>query len=331
MGHSSKATESTYPPYLHSIVAGGLGGSMGDFVMHSVDTVKTRLQGQPYPFKYTNMIQAYRTILREEGVVRGLYGGLAPAMGGSIPGTMIYFGTYEFVKRNGIAYGIPDTAVHLAAGSLGDLAASIVFVPSEVLKTRMQLQGRYNNPHFVSGYNYKGTLHALKMILKYDGPGALYNGYKATILRDVPFSALQFAFYEKLKVMAISRSADGHMSFVTELLIGGLAGGAAGAITTPLDVMKTILQTQVKKPVSDIQYLIRDELWDPRKEKSGAPHKYYTGIIDGLRWNYKQEGISGLFRGLAPRVFWTSLQSAGMFVIFEQALALFAQHSAKAS
>ncbi|KAK9761363.1 hypothetical protein K7432_013789, partial [Basidiobolus ranarum] len=305
MSPTSKNThDTTYPPYINVIVAGGLGGSFGDFVMHSVDTVKTRLQGQPYPPKYTNMIQAYRTILREEGVLRGLYGGVAPAMGGSIPGTMIYFATYEFVKRTGISYGIPDTVVHLAAGSIGDIAASVVFVPSEVLKTRMQMQGKYNNPHFVSGYNYKSTSHALRMILKHDGLGALYNGYKATILRDVPFSALQFAFYEKLKVMALSRATDGHMSLPTELFIGGLAGGAAGAITTPLDVMKTILQTQVKKP-------IRDELWDPRKEKSPTPQKYYTGIIDGLRWNYKQEGINGLFRGLAPRVFWTSLQSAG--------------------
>lgn len=53
---------------------------------------------------------------------------------------------------------------HLAAGSLGDLAASVVYVPSEVLKTRLQLQGRYNNPHFVSGYNYESTWHAAKTV-----------------------------------------------------------------------------------------------------------------------------------------------------------------------
>lgn len=51
----------------------------------SVDTVKTRLQGQP-PYrapKYFNMIQSYRTILKEEGIVRGLYAGVTPAMLGS--------------------------------------------------------------------------------------------------------------------------------------------------------------------------------------------------------------------------------------------------------
>jgi len=90
-----------------------------------------------------------------------------------------------------------NTLLFAAIGSIGDFFASFIYVPSEVLKTRMQLQGRYNNPSFISGYNYKNTWHALRMIVKYDGVGALYQGYRATLLRDVPFSALQFAFYGK--------------------------------------------------------------------------------------------------------------------------------------
>lgn len=51
----------------------------------SVDTVKTRLQGQPHTRvqKYTSMVQAYKLILRQEGVMRGLYAGVTPAMIGS--------------------------------------------------------------------------------------------------------------------------------------------------------------------------------------------------------------------------------------------------------
>ena len=53
--------------------------------VYSVDTVKTRVQGQPHhrPLKYHNMIQAYRLIWKEEGVARGLYAGITPAMLGS--------------------------------------------------------------------------------------------------------------------------------------------------------------------------------------------------------------------------------------------------------
>ena len=56
---------------------------------------------------------------------------------------------------------------------------------------------------------------------------------------------------------------------------------------------------------------------------SAVAQKYYVGIWDGLKWNLKHHGvIGGLFRGVGPRVFWTSLQSALMFVIYEQALHL---------
>ncbi|KAF9408352.1 hypothetical protein BGZ94_002344, partial [Podila epigama] len=305
------------------LIAGGMGGAIADFLMHSVDTVKTRLQGQPSanPPKYYNMFHAYSTILREEGVSRGLYSGVAPAMTGSLPGTTLYFGTYEYTKRTLTAAGCPDTLAHLAGGSLGDFVASFIYVPSEVLKTRMQLQGRYNNPSFISGYNYKNTWHALQMIVKYDGVGALYQGYRATLLRDVPFSALQFAFYEKFKVEAIrwENRPDGMMSMHVESVCGAAAGGLAGFLTTPLDVMKTLLQTQVKRPSTSIP----SGSGSGSTAISGTTPKYYVGIWDGLKWNLKHQGVvAGLFRGVGPRVFWTSLQSALMFVIYEQAIHL---------
>lgn len=81
-----------------------------------------------------------------------------------VPGTTLYFAIYELTKRTLNDTNIPEVVSHLTAGSLGDLTASIIYVPSEVLKTRLQLQGRYNNPHFVSGYNYKNTWHATKMV-----------------------------------------------------------------------------------------------------------------------------------------------------------------------
>lgn len=47
--------------------------------------MKTRLQGQPHTRiqKYTSMMQAYHTIFKQEGVLRGLYAGVTPAMIGS--------------------------------------------------------------------------------------------------------------------------------------------------------------------------------------------------------------------------------------------------------
>ncbi|KAI8145910.1 mitochondrial carrier domain-containing protein [Fennellomyces sp. T-0311] len=305
-----------FPPYFDTIVAGAIGGASGDFIMHSVDTVKTRVQGQPHhrPLKYQNMVQAYRLIWKEEGVLRGLYAGITPAMLGSLPATTLYFSVYEFTKRTLTGYHVPEVVSHLTAGSLGDLLASVFYVPSEVLKTRMQLQGRYNNPHFISGYNYRNTWHATKVIVKYDGFGALFHGFTATILRDVPYSALQFACYEQFKKFAKLNYGGEQLPIGIDLLTGSMAGGIAGAITTPLDLMKTLLQTQQSRKKGGSSSTSPPPPTDP-----SAP-KHYSGILEGMVWNYRNHGLAGLFRGVGPRVFWTSLQSAVMFVIYEQVL-----------
>jgi Mitochondrial carrier protein len=100
------------------MIAGGLGGTTGDMLMHSLDTVKTRQQGDPHiPPKYTSMSSSYATILRQEGLRRGLYGGWLPAMLGSFPGTVIFFGTYEYSKRHLIDYGTTPWIAYLASGT----------------------------------------------------------------------------------------------------------------------------------------------------------------------------------------------------------------------
>jgi Mitochondrial carrier protein len=117
---------------------------------------------------------------------------------------------------------------------------------------RLQLQGSYNNPAFFSGYNYKSTFHAIQtvcltnhytdvQIVRNESPFALYSGYRATMLRDLPYSALQFAFYEQFKnwsnrfhrsLTGTPRTISNHTPW--EVINGMAAGGLAGFITTPL-------------------------------------------------------------------------------------------------
>lgn len=254
------------------MIAGGIGGTTGDLLMHSLDTVKTRQQGDPHmPPKYTTLGASYSTIFRQEGISRGLYGGWLPALMGSFPGTVIFFGTYELSKRNLADWGCNDHFSHLTSGRsedfraieygtnlsgigfVADLAASIVYVPSEVLKTRLQLQGRYNNPHFKSGYNYRGTGHALRTLIRTEGPAALFYGYGATLLRDLPFSALQFMFYEQGQKWSREWKKSKDIGVPLELATGAVAGGLSGVITCPLDVVKTRIQTQVNPTESASQ------------------------------------------------------------------------------
>ena len=104
--------------YLKCMIAGGIGGTSGDLLMHSIDTVKTRQQGDPHmPPKYGSLSSTYVKIFRQEGFRRGLYSGVIPAFLGSFPGTLIFFGAYEYSKRHLLDAGINPSLCYLAGGT----------------------------------------------------------------------------------------------------------------------------------------------------------------------------------------------------------------------
>ena len=240
-------------------------------------------------------------------------------------------------------------------GFLGDFAASIVYVPSEVLKTRLQLQGRHNNPHFASGYNYRGTSDAVRTIIRQEGFSALFHGYGATLWRDLPFSALQFMFYEQGQTWAKRWKESKEIGWQLELLTGAVAGGLAGTITCPLDVVKTRLQTQIRLPRAERppssptaskpqkqgtgkdaqQHAKTAETTASRKlqkrlistsspsthtPRPGAVMLDTSAVTTGLRMIYQVEGIAGWFRGVGPRAVWTSIQSGCMLFLYQNIL-----------
>lgn len=239
-------------------------------------------------------------------------------------------------------------------GFVADLAASFIYVPSEVLKTRLQLQGRHNNPFFISGYNYKSTAHAARTIVRQEGFSALFYGYKATIFRDLPFSALQFAFYEQGQVWARQWKKSRDIGFSLELLTGGAAGGLAGVITCPLDVVKTRIQTQIH-PAAKQPSVHKNLSNDPRQHaevrstlkqqkrlistSSPSTHMPRPGstildtssVITGLKLIYRSEGIAGWFRGVGPRFVWTSVQSGCMLFLYQALLRQMKKNSVDAT
>ena len=241
-----------------------------------------------------------------------------------------------------------------------------MYVPSEVIKTRLQLQGRYNNPFSNSGYNYRSTLDAARTIVRQEGVSALFYGYKATIWRDLPFSALQFAFYEQEREWAKQWVGNKDIGLPLEILTATSAGGMAGVITCPLDVVKTRIQTQLNPPEEISTAAVQnssDTTKRPSKITPTTEATYATGkkhlahqkrvistsssnttarkpapvtldtssVITGLKLIYKTEGIAGLFRGVGPRFVWTSVQSGTMLVLYQTLLTQIAAHTTPAN
>ena len=266
------------PSFMVCLLAGGVAGTTTDIALYPLDTIKTRMQSA----------QGFLA----SGGFRGVYRGLSAAAAGSAPGAAIFFSTYEMSKQRVSAAwpALHPSLVHMGCASLGEMAACLVRVPTEVIKQRLQA-----GIHSSMGAAISATLST-------QGPMGLYQGFGITIMREIPFSLVQFPLYEACKTQARTMR-HGHEPHAYESAIfGSLSGGFAAALTTPLDVIKTRLMLGA--------------------DSAGKP---YLGAIDTFK-RVAQEGQANvraglpskgalqlLFAGVEPRVVWISI---GGFVFF---------------
>lgn len=200
--------------------------------------------------------------------------------------------------------------------------------------------------------------HAIRQIVKHEGYSALFHGFKATLVRDLPYSALQFAFYEQEQKLAKAWVGRRDIGLPLEILTGMSAGCIAGVITCPLDVVKTRIQTQLhttaassftaatSTPMPSTQSAMKhatspvstaSNSTAPRRPISTSSpstslrmHSAATidasSVMSGLNIIYKTEGLAGWFRGVGPRAVWTSIQSGTMLVMYQALLKWFDAH-----
>ncbi|XP_058668985.1 mitochondrial S-adenosylmethionine carrier protein isoform X1 [Ammospiza caudacuta] len=237
-----------------ALAAGGVAGVCVDLILFPLDTVKTRLQS-PQGF-------------RKAGGFRGIYAGVPSTAIGSFPNAAAFFITYENVKsllpHGSSSYLSPAT--HMVAASLGEVVACLIRVPSEVVKQRAQVSPS------------SSTLRILSHTLYHEGIPGLYRGYKSTVLREIPFSLVQFPLWESLKDLWSWK--QGHVVDSWQSAVcGAFAGGFAAAVTTPLDVAKTRIMLA----------------------KAGSSNAR-GNVLAALGGIWRTEGLSGLFAGVVPRM-----------------------------
>lgn len=97
----------------------------------------------------------------------------------------------------------------------------------------------------LEGSPYRGVLDAARSMLRNEGLGAFFRSYRTTLVMNVPFTAMHFSVYETSKKLLLGKEGGGEdeETLQVQLVAGGLAGGCAAAVTNPLDVVKTRLQT----------------------------------------------------------------------------------------
>lgn len=72
-----------------------------------------------------------------------------------------------------------------------------------------------------------------------DGFKGFYRGYFTTVLREIPFSFIQYPLWEFLKKEVCEFKKCKEIVWTDSLLCGALSGAIAGFFTTPFDVAKT--------------------------------------------------------------------------------------------
>ncbi|PRQ24595.1 putative mitochondrial carrier protein [Rosa chinensis] len=253
--------------FCDSVIAGGAAGVVVEAALYPIDTIKTRLQ----------VAHAGGKIM-----LKGLYSGLAGNLAGVLPASAIFVGVYEPTKQK-LLKSLPENLsalAHLTAGAIGGAASSIVRVPTEVVKQRMQTA------------QFASAPDAVRLILAKEGFKGLYAGYGSFLLRDLPFDAVQFCIYEQLHI-GFKLAARRDLNDPEVAMIGAFAGAITGAITTPLDVIKTRLMVQ-------------------------GSENQYQGICDCVRTIMREEGSPAFWKGIGPRVLWIGIGGSIFFGVLER-------------
>lgn len=281
--------------FLMELIAGGCCGLAVDTFLFPIDTCKTRLQSENGFWK--------------AGGFRSIYNGILPVIAASVPIAATFFLVYSVVKEflpliinlliadsfrftgNGPEPTTESVALQFLinfginsfAASLGEMSAGLIRTPIEIVKQKRQ----------VSKIQYRAIdilMHAYKSEGLVNG---IYRGYGITIMRDIPFSMIQYPLWELLTVLT-TPNLGGNLKLFVEACDGSVAGAVASAITTPLDVAKTRIQLSDNEPSSEYNIQNRNPLRI-------------------LRQLYRQKGVKGIFSGFVPRVMWTTV---GGFIWF---------------
>ena len=106
-------------------------------------------------------------------------------------------------------------------------AHDFFITPSDVIKQRLQLCK-----------NLTAT-QCFKNIMAEDGIAGLYRSYPITVLMNIPYASMVVMVNENMKTWIKPWEKENpHMWY---FICAGIAGGLAGIVTNPLDVVKTRL------------------------------------------------------------------------------------------
>lgn len=290
-------------------LAGAGGGILSMILTYPLITLSTRAQVESRKAE-SKFVEAVQKIIAREGV-SGLYAGINSALFGISVTNFIYYYWYEWTRaffekaatRAGRASKKLTTIESMIAGAIAGSATVIITNPIWVVNTRITTR-RQNADDVEAGAGAvakrskaPSTVGTLMALLKNEGPQALFAGViPALVLVINPI--LQYTLFEQMKnTVEKKRKITPTVAFV----LGALGKLFATSVTYPYITVKSQMHVAAH---SD------------KKE----------GMSQTLRRVVKDEGYSGLYKGIGPKVTQSVLTAAFLFafkdVLYEQMVRL---------
>ncbi|XP_042512336.1 mitochondrial uncoupling protein 1 [Macadamia integrifolia] len=181
-------------PLTKKILAGLTTGALAITVANPTDLVKVRLQAEGklppgVPRRYSGALNAYSTIVKQEGV-GALWTGLGPNVARNAIINAAELASYDQVKQTILKIpGFTDNVfTHILSGLGAGFFAVCIGSPVDVVKSRMM-----GDP------TYKSTIDCFVKTLKNDGPLAFYKGFIPNFGRLGSWNVIMFLTLEQAK------------------------------------------------------------------------------------------------------------------------------------
>ncbi|QSZ34492.1 hypothetical protein DSL72_006086 [Monilinia vaccinii-corymbosi] len=292
---------------------GSIAGVVGKYIEYPFDTVKVRLQSQPYhlPLQYTGPLDCFKQSIRSGGLL-GLYRGIsAPLVGAALENSSLFF--WEQVGREALLKAgvykrdqpLPLEALWMT-GALSGALTSLLLTPIELVKCKIQAPAAAANSSVPVAA--KTVSAVIREVWHHQGIRGFWNGQLGTLIRETGGCAAWFgsketvtSLFRKLNAQRSPQNPSSVLSteaeplpFWQQALAGASAGMSYNFLFFPADTIKSRMQTT--------------------STSSTAARK--TFMQEGaLLW--KQHGLKGMYRGCGITVVRSAPSSAFIFMIYD--------------
>lgn len=247
-----------------------------------IDTTKTRLQIQEgrTNIRYNGMLDCGVKIYKQEGF-RSLFSGIGPALlRQSVYGTL-KFGSYYSLKKFIVDryYGTDSMQenmwINVSCAALAGAFSSAIANPTDVLKVRLQIQGR--------GAKQVSLFKCFYEIYHCEGIKGLYRGVVPTSQRAMTIAAVELPVYDWTKDYLLDHFGDRPVNHFVSSFIAALLATIASC---PIDVIRTRLMNQRK-------------IFRSYGSTSTVAHStvYFSNSLECLSSILRNEGFMALYKG----------------------------------